>query len=329
MILDIIYVIIGIALLVAGGEFMVRGASSLARSFGISSLVIGLTVVAFGTSAPELVVNVRAALGGNGDMSLGNVLGSNLANIGLILGIAAMIRPLAIKALVVRREIPMMLVATAAVFVMAVIRFPGEPEIPGFTRIDGLVLFGLFAVFLGYTARDVIKGHSANAVIGPLEEEVEERRHSTLVSLGMTAGGMAALLFGGWLTVESAENIAVALEVPEFIIGLTVLAVGTSLPELVTALVAVRRGQTDIAVGNVVGSNIFNLLFVLSTTLTIAPFSLPADAIVDLAAVFLISALLLPFAITSKLRIVRWEGAVLLLMYFGFVAWRTKELAGG
>lgn len=323
MLIDLLKLAFGLTMLVVGGDTLVRGASSLASRFGVSPVVIGLTVVAFGTSAPELAVNLQAALGGNGDLSFGNIMGSNLANLGLIVGCAALVRPLLIHAIVVRREIPMMLVATVAAAVMAADPLLLDSDTSVYSRGDGIALLLLFAVFLTYTARDVFKERSTAKMMEGMQEGVERTDFGIPASLGLTIGGMAALIFGGRTTVDAAETIAVALGASDAVIGLTVVAIGTSLPELVTALVATYRGQTDIAVGNVVGSNLFNLLFVFATTVTLAPVGLPEGGIEDLAAVLVISLLVCVFAATGGRRISRPEGAILLVGYFAYTAWRA------
>ena len=319
--LDILLLLVGMSLLLGGGELMVRGASSIARHFGVSPLVIGLTVVAFGTSAPELAVNLKAALGGDPGISFGNITGSNLANIGLIVGCAALLRPLEIHANVIRREIPMMLVATVAVLVMSLDTQLRDAASASFDRPEGIILLGLFGVFLFYTARDMIKARAQN---GGTDSSVPGSSSEAIpLSIARTVIGIAGLVGGAEITVGSAKEIARAIGVPDFIISFTMIAIGTSLPELVTAIVATRRGATDLAVGNVVGSNIFNLLFVLATTSVIAPIALPPDAWIDLVAVLVVSMMLLPFSITARSRIVRWEGICLLIAYFGYVGWRA------
>ena len=328
MLLNFLLLAIGIALLLGGGEFMVRGASALARTLGVSSLIIGLTVVAFGTSAPELAVNMIAAWNGNGDISFGNIMGSNIANIGLIVGTAALIRPLEIHSTVISRELPMMLLATAAAVIMGLDDLlRGTP--PAYDRTDGLIFLLLFCIFIHYTVSEVLR--QRNNGRDQLFVEAEEAG-STVASSGvgvnllLTFGGMVALIGGGKLTVTAAVALAEAFGVPQVLIGLTVVAVGTSLPELVTSVVATYRGQTDIAVGNVVGSNIFNLLFVMGLSATTSTVPIPSTGRTDLAMMAGISLLFLPFSISHRQRIVRWEGAMLLLLYLAYTAWITFSL---
>jgi cation:H+ antiporter len=264
--MDLLLLLIGLALLLGGGDALVRGASALAHRVGISPLVVGLTVVSFGTSAPELAVNLTAAWRGSGELSFGNVIGSNLANIGLIVGLTALLRPFDVQSIVVRRELPMMLLATAVVFVFAL----------------GPVLAGALAT-----------------------------------------AGLVALVMGAHFTVEGAVGIARDAGISEAVIGLTVIAIGTSLPELAASLVAVWRGQAEIAIGNVVGSNIFNLLLVMGATATLRPIPLPAGGVADLAVLSLLSVLLWVVCATRKRRIIRDEGALLLTLYVVYLSGRA------
>jgi len=323
MLLDSFLLVSGLALLLGGGNFLVTGASALARNLGVSPLVIGLTVVAFGTSAPELSINLLAALQGNSGISFGNIIGSNIANIGLILGLTAMVRPLSIESVIISREIPMMiLVSLIALIAGSDVVLRSSPDV--FDRSDGLVFLLLFGVFMYYTIGDVLKKKH-----DPLVEEAEafaggKGLKDTALNLGMFFGGLAGLIAGGKLSVDAAVGIAGLLGVPQVIIGLTVVAIGTSLPELVTSLVAVFQGKADIAVGNVVGSNIFNLLLVNGICSTVRPVVIPfGGGLFDLLVMVALSLFLLPMSITHGKRIVRWEGALLLLLYLGYTVWRV------
>lgn len=323
MLLDSFLLVSGLALLLGGGNFLVTGASALARNLGVSPLVIGLTVVAFGTSAPELSINLLAALQGNSGISFGNIIGSNIANIGLILGLTAMVRPLSIESVIISREIPMMiLVSLIALIAGSDVVLRSSPDV--FDRSDGLVFLLLFGVFMYYTIGDVLKKKH-----DPLVEEAEafaggKGLKDTALNLGMFFGGLAGLIAGGKLSVDAAVGIAGLLGVPQVIIGLTVVAIGTSLPELVTSLVAVFQGKADIAVGNVVGSNIFNLLLVNGTCSVLNPVAVPqSGGIFDLLMMVALSLFLLPMGMTHGRKIVRWEGALLLLLYLGYTVWRV------
>jgi len=322
MLLDSFMLVFGLTLLLGGGNFLVTSASAMARNLGVSPLVIGLTVVAFGTSAPELSINLLGALQGNGGISFGNIIGSNIANIGLVLGLTALIRPLTIESLIISREIPMMiLISIITLIVGSDVFLRSAPD--SFDRSDGLVLLMFFSVFMYYTIGDVLKKRRDS-----LKEEAEEFSggrglRDTVLNLVMFVGGLTGLLLGGKLSVDAAVGIAEALEIPQVVIGLTIVAIGTSLPELVTSLVATFQGKTDIAVGNVVGSNIFNLLLVNGVCSSITPIAVPLNGgFYDIFMMIILAVFLLPMSITHKKKIVRWEGAVLLAMYLGYNIWR-------
>lgn len=319
--LSVLLLVAGLTLLLAGGAALVRGASGLARGLGISPSVIGLTVVAFGTSAPELTVNLSAAASGTGDVAFGNVAGSNLANLGLVLGLTALVRPLRIKGEILAREMPFMALAGVVAVVLAADgRLRGQPG--AIDRSDGLCLLLFFSIFLYATVLDVVRGHR-----DPLLTEAQDfsrggdGRHLVVDSL-LTMAGLAGLYFGGRLTVEGATDLALSLGVSDAVVSLTVVAVGTSLPEMVTSGVAAVRGETDIAVGNVVGSNIFNTFFVFGVTGAIAPLAVPPGGLVDLAAGAALALVLLPAAVTDERRLMRWEGAGLLAAWVLYTAWR-------
>jgi cation:H+ antiporter len=324
MLLSLVLVIFGLALLLLGGDILVRAASALARGFGISPLVIGLTVVAFGTSAPELSVNVLAVSQGNTDISFGNIIGSNIANIGLILGICAIIRPLAIEGSIIMREIPMMLLASAVTLIAGMdIYLRGIAS--EFDRSDGLILLLLFAVFLFYTIGDVLRKRERDPLLKHIEQSEQKKSSSTsLYNVFMIVAGLALLVVGGKIAVDSAIDVAEALGVSSVIIALTVIAIGTSLPELATSGVATWRGQIDIAIGNVVGSNIFNLLLVNGICAAIRPIPVPAAGQFDLLVMFLLALLLLPLALSNNKRVTRAEGVLLLLLFVGFTGWRVS-----
>lgn len=322
--LDLLILAGGLVLLLTGGDGLVRGASEIARRLGVAPVIIGLTVVAFGTSTPELVVNLSAALRGSAEIGFGNVVGSNTANIGLILGVSALVAPLVVHRTLVVREVPMMLVGCVAVLTMAWGRM-GDAGPAGFTRAEGVVLLLFFGIFLYYTFADALRQRKdafldavANPV-GPVPGAKEIGGGGGKVAL-LVVGGLALLIVGGELTVRGATGVAAALGVPEAIVGLTLVAVGTSLPELVTSLLAASRGQADVAVGNIVGSNIYNMLFIWGISVTVAPSGLPAGGLGDLLVMTAFSLVLLPIIWTQH-QISRWEGAALLVAYIGYVGW--------
>jgi cation:H+ antiporter len=326
--MDAIKLTIGLTLLLGGGEAVVRGAASLARKLGISPLAIGLTVVAFGTSAPELAVNITAAFAGESDLSFGNIVGSNMANIGLVVGCCGLIRALPIKSVVVAREIPMMLLATFAVIAMASDgMISNEPLL--LDRRDGIVMLLLFSVFLYYTIGELVRQRAVHPVL-------EDLVASELPGVGpgiattrdtlLAIAGFGALLYGADLTVDGATQLARSFGVPEVVIGLGVVAIGTSLPELATSLMATVRGHMELAIGNVVGSNVFNLLLVLAVTVCIRPLEVPDRGMLDLYFVALLSVALLVVSLTNRRHILRAEAGMLLAAYIGYVAWRAVPL---
>mgnify|MGYP001305519067 CR=1 FL=1 len=306
---------LGLVVLVIGADVLVRGASRLAVSFGVSPLVVGLTVVAFGTSAPEMAVSVGSALSGSPDLAIGNVVGSNIANILLILGISALITPLLVDEQIIRQEIPIMIGASALLVVMA---------------LDGniglLESIALFALVIAYTVFLVVQSRRASKNV---QEEFETEiptsnwdRHWS-VQLALIGVGLAMLVVGADWLVDSAVAFARAFGVSDLVIGLTVVAVGTSMPEIATSIVAAIRGQRDIAVGNVVGSNVFNILAVLGLTGIVSGAGLPVSEAArnfDLWVMLAVAFACLPIMITGR-EIARWEGGVFLAYYAVYTSW--------
>lgn len=301
----------GLVLLIFGSNWLVDGASSLARKLNISDIVIGLTVVAFGTSSPELVVNLIASFNGNTDIAIGNILGSNIFNILAILGITALFLPVAVKNNTVWKEIPFSILAIVIVAFIA-----NDVLIDGYqkneiSRIDGLVLLGFFSIFMAYTF--ILAKQS-----GPLME-VEEVIMSTPKSGLYVIVGLAGLFFGGRFLVMGAVDIARTLGMTESVIGLTVVAAGTSLPELATSITAALKKNSDIAIGNVVGSNIFNLFFILGISAVIRPLPFSVSSNFDIIAVLVASLLMFLFVFIRKGRkIDRLEGAFFLILYLAY-----------
>ena len=316
---------VGLGLLLFGGEWLVRGAAGLARTLDVSSLIIGLTVVSFGTSAPELAVSTDAAIRGQTDLCFGNIIGSNIANIGLILAVGALMRPLDVVGTIVPREIPMMLLATVAVVIMACdsLTSRGGVEQDVFDRGDGLILLLLFCIFLYNATKDALRQRAEAS--GRVAGEAEElgKGSSVRFNLFLTVIGAGLLYGGAELTVKNAGYIAEQFGVPQVIIGLTVVAFGTSLPELVATVIATRRGESAIAIGNVVGSNIFNLLFVKGVTAVIADIRVPPGGFVDLIVMTVMSFVMLWFSVGRVRRIVRSEGLVLLVSYLAYIGFRV------
>ena len=324
MIYDALILLGGLGLLVGGADLLVRGAAALSTAWGVSPLVVGLTVVAFGTSTPELAVNLMASFQNNPEISFGNIIGSNIANIGLIVGCSALIRPLTIQGTIITREIPMMILASLVALITGADHWLRQlPD--SYDRTDGIIMLLLFGVFLYYTAGDVMRQRSGDALLRQAADLSDKRSFkNNLLNLAMCAAGLILLIAGSKLAVDSAVSIAAALHVPRVIIGLTIVAVGTSLPELATSLTAAWKGQSDIAVGNVVGSNIFNILFITGLCAAWKPIPVPAaGGRADLYMMTFLSLLLLPMCITDRNKIVRWEGLALLLCYALFSTWRV------
>jgi len=312
---DLAVLISGIVVLYFGAVWLVRGASRLASSLGVSPIVVGLTVVSLGTSAPELVVCLVAALQGNPGLAIGNVMGSNLANIGLILGLTSLVHPLEVKHRVVWREMPVMLLITFAIYPIAFDRV--------LSRMDGFMLLLVLLAYLVWVFRS---GHpdEIKSSHGPRDSMATSEEAASLLNLkdiGHVVLGSAFLVLGGYCIVKGAVEVASALGISEVIIGLTVVAIGTSLPELATSLVAAMRQEVDIAVGNIIGSNIFNLTAIFGTTAIVRPIMIPETVLSrELAGVVLMSLLLLPI-LRNGWQIKRWEGALLLTAYIGMGWW--------
>ncbi|WP_269538697.1 calcium/sodium antiporter [Cerasicoccus fimbriatus] len=302
-------ILAGIVLLYFGAEGLVRGSSSLAIRAGIQPLVVGLTVVAFGTSAPELTVSISAALQGMGPVALGNVLGSNIFNIAVILGISALIRPLEIHINLLRRDIPIMIGVSVIGFVLLFFSVV--------TRVYGLVLIALLVAYLLFTIRASKRETAASEAA---LEDVSPPAGPWWRDAIYVAAGLGLLVLGANWFVDGSIAIARKFGVPEAVIGLTIVAAGTSLPELATSIVAAVKKQTDIAVGNVVGSNIFNILCILGVTATVTPIPTAGISLVDGGVMLLTAVILLPLAFTQR-SISRAEGILLLGVYGGYLVW--------
>lgn len=313
MLINIIYIMVGLLGLYYGGEWLVQGAEKLAISFGISPLVIGLTIVAAGTSAPELIVNVSAALRGSSDLALGNVVGSNIANIGLILGVAGMIAPMGVAAILVRREIPLMIGISALLYGMAFDKRIGHVD--GVILTIGFLVFTTFFVYL--ETRSQAQTDEQLHDFQELKADLSNgHRLRELVRLLI---GVGLLVIGAQFMVHGATNIAEAMGVSDLVIGLTLVAFGTSLPELATSIVAAMRKQTDILVGNIIGSNVFNILLVLGLTGTIRPVPVTMASLrFDFPVMMAYSLVLLQFAAT-RFRLGRWEATIFLAGYVAFI----------
>lgn len=302
----------GLGVLYLGAEGTLHGAVRLARSFGISPLVIGLTLVAYGTSAPELSLDVTAALRGTTDLAFGDLIGSNIANIGLILAVAAILRPLKVEMRLLRAEVPIVIAVSLLLWGLAA---DGE-----LSRQDGLILLAGFVLLTGYMVRSVRE--ESRAVQREFEQQ-SPRSGARWRDSGWVVLGLSGLVLGAQLMIFGAVGIARAWGVSELIIGLTIVAIGTSLPELATSIVAARKNEADIVVGNVIGSNIFNLLCVMALVAIIRPIPVPPGAlVVELPIMVGFVVLLVPIMLRG-LVITRAEGALLLVGFVAFVAWQV------
>jgi cation:H+ antiporter len=316
MALQIFLLLAGLGLVIAGAEWLVGGASSLARKFKIPDLTIGLTVVAFGTSAPEMVVNLFASATDHQDIFFGNILGSNNFNLFIILGIAGVILPLKVQVSTVWKEIPMSLAALVIFYLMVHIPSPGGERMLG--RVDGIILLGLFVLFQYYIYRQ----------IKDYRPEVTEHKPSGPLyrMIVFIILGLAGLVIGGKLVLDNAVELAKAIGISEKVIGLTIIAAGTSLPELATSVVAAYRKNADIAVGNIVGSNIFNLLLIGGTVSLVSPVRYSSIFDIDF---YILGAgtivLFLNLLAWKKHRLDRWEAALLLLSYVAYTVYLISK----
>ena len=321
MLLSIILLLIGFVLLIKGADWMVDGASSVARRLSISDLVIGLTIVAFGTTAPELVVGLVAAMQGNTDIAIGNVVGSTIANTLLILGVAAIITPLSVHKNTVWKEIPLAFLAVLILGILANDVFVDGGAISQLTRSDGLVLLAFFVVFMYYTF-----GIASQAPDERDDEVSDEDSVSWARSGGLIGVGLGGLVVGGQLVVSQAVSLALSWGISETLVGFTIVAVGTSLPELVTSAIAARKGKTDIAIGNVIGSNIFNVFWILGVTSTFSNIPFGESLNIDLGvAIAAMGGVFVALFVGRRHQIERWQGAlgvVSYVIYLGYLVWR-------
>ena len=317
--LNTLLLIGGLALILVGANALTDGAAAVAKRFQISDLVIGLTIVAFGTSAPELVISVMAALGGSADMAIGNVVGSNIFNVLMIIGITALVMPIKVGQGTLSKEIPLVILASFALaFLGNDVLLDGDTA-NIISRIDGLILLCFFLIFMRYTF--------AIARNGGDEEEGEKIKEMPIwKSVLFIAGGLAGLIYGGQLFVDGASGIASALGVSESIIGLTIVAGGTSLPELATSVTAALKKNSGIAIGNAIGSNLFNIFFVLGCSATISP--LPMGGINNVDMLVLIGSAILFWLVGwffKKRTITRVEGALLVVCYIAYTAFLISQ----
>ena len=321
MFMNVLYIIIGVALVLWGADRLTDGASALARRMSIPEIIIGLTIVAAGTSAPELFVSVASALKGAPDLAVGNVVGSNIMNTLLIVGVTAMVAPMAIAPSTVSKDIPFTVGASLLLIVLALDTF-ATLTIAGnsISRLDGVILLAAFALFMVYTLRMARKG-GVESTTG----QAATKAANPWLSALWIAVGLACLIFGSNLFVDAASAVARQLSVSDSIIGLTIVAGGTSLPELATSVVAARKGRSAMAIGNVIGSNVFNILAILGLTAVVCPMQIGGITLVDLSTM-LLSMLVVWLFCYTKLTVARWEGALLTLAYVAYTAWLLSQL---
>lgn len=325
MLVDILLFLLGIVLIIVGANYLTEGASTLARRMGLSPLVVGLTIVAFGTSAPELIVSLMSALKGNADIAIGNVIGSNIFNILAIGGVTALVAPITITQSTIRREIPLMLLSFLVLFFLSYDTiFAGTSGVTEniLSRGEGLTLLGFFLIFLTYTF-----AIAKDAPDDPHADHTPIRSYPLWLLVLFILGGLAALIYGGDLFVSSASSIARTFGMSESFIGLTIVAAGTSLPELATSVAAALKKQPEIAVGNIVGSNIFNIFLILGVSSTITPIRIGGVTALDFLVMIVAGLMLYIFAVLFGQRVVkRSEGAILALSFIAYTVYLIMQL---
>lgn len=325
MLVDILLFLLGIVLIIVGANYLTEGASTLARRMGLSPLVVGLTIVAFGTSAPELIVSLMSALKGNADIAMGNVIGSNIFNILAIGGVTALVAPITITQSTIRREIPLMLLSFLVLFFLSYDTiFAGTAGTTEniLSRGEGLTLLGFFLIFLTYTF-----AIAKDAPDDPHADHTPIRSYPLWLLVLFILGGLAALIYGGDLFVSSASSIARTFRMSESFIGLTIVAAGTSLPELATSVAAALKKQPEIAVGNIVGSNIFNIFLILGVSSTISPIRIGGVTALDFLVMIVAGLMLYIFAVLFGQRVVkRSEGAILALSFIAYTVYLIMQL---
>lgn len=309
--------LVGFALLIIGADYFVKGASAISAILRVPPILVGLTIVSFGTSSPEATVSITAALNGNDDVSLGNVVGSNLFNTLFVLGVTAFIAPLIVKSQTIRKEIPFSFLASITLLVLMADIFLQDFSDNMLTRSDGIILLLIFAVFLYYIFELARKSRN-DFVEQP--SKMEEKDKNWVKNGTFILGGLAAIVFGGDLVVKNSTEIALSLGMSEALVGLTIVAVGTSLPELVTSAVAAWKKESEIALGNIIGSNIFNILFVLGASATISPIGVNSSLFTDIFILIVYTIVVLIFAMTN-LTIKKREGIFLAISYIVYMVY--------
>ncbi len=308
MFINILLLLVGFVLLIKGADFFVDGSSSVAKLLGIPSVVIGLTIVAMGTSAPEAAVSITAGIAGSNEIAISNVVGSNIFNMLVVVGVCAAIKPFKLDAEIMKRDFPVNLIASALILIMMLIG-------SSLSRVDGIIILLLMAAYLAWVVGSALKNRET------ADEEVKTL--NPILSVVFIIGGLAAVIFGGDLVVDNAVAIAKAVGWSETFIGLTIIAIGTSLPELVTSIVAARKGESGLALGNVVGSNIFNLLFILGLSSSINPIAVNPDSIINGIVLFVLTAVMFIWCVISnkKGKLGRISGILWILFYVAYTVY--------
>lgn len=321
--MDIFLLILGLALILGGANFLTDGSAALAQRFRVPEFIVGLTIVAVGTSTPELVVSALSAAAGNSDVAIGNIVGSNIFNVFLILGVCALIAPLPLTGGNIRRDLPFLTAVSVLLLLLTSDRLLGLGEVDAIGRIDGIVMLLLYIALIRYTIR--AERRTAAQATQTTQTEKPQRSRSLWLIVVMIAGGLAGLIFGGELFLDSASAIARALGVSESVIAITLVAGGTSLPELASSVVSLLKGKSEMALGNVIGSNIANILLILGLSATIHPLTLGGITRIDLLTVLLSSVLLFVTAFTFRRKAVdRWEGAIFLVIYALYIGYLVR-----
>lgn len=318
--IDFLWIVAGLVMILVGSDWLVDGASGIARKYGISEFIIGMTIVGIGTSMPELVASVISAMGGHGDMAVGNVTGSNICNVLLILGVTALISPIRYTKSNVRKDIPFAIGVSLFLLLVLYNGFGvvGEMGVPGISRIDALFLLLMFVVFMIDSFKSAKQGD---------DDEEEAKPMPMAKAILFIALGLAGLVFGGQFFVDHTVSIAERFHVSEAFISITLMALGTSLPELATCVVAAMKGKNQLALGNVIGSNIFNISLIIGTSAAISPFEIVSISTVDMVMVIVAIALLWMAAFTfKKNKLDRIEGAIFLLVYVVYIAYLTANI---
>lgn len=309
MMLDIFFIVLGVWCVLKGADYLTEGAAAVARRMHIPEMIIGLTIVAAGTSAPELFVSVVSALKGTSDLAVGNVVGSNIMNTMLIVGVAAMVAPMTISKTTVKKDLPFTVGASMLLLFLAFDHFLGH--------VGGFLLLAAFALFMAYS---IYRASGSEE-----QEDAPKEQLSAFKNTCYVLGGLLLLIVGSNVFVDHASNLALQMGVSEGVVGLTVVAGGTSLPELATTVVAARKGQSALAIGNVIGSNVFNILLILGLTATIHPLQIEGITTIDMAVMLLSVTFVWLFAFT-RFKVERWEGFVLLVGYLAYLAWLIISL---